>query len=225
VTQGRRVAPRRPCGIIIAGLAVALASAGPVRATPPPGPLRARQSASSIRREEGLLLVAMATCTTSACVRSEYAKVARRGSLTRLARSFNLIRTGDRSRAAACSLLRDMPRSGSQYDRLGLLGGFLYAGESVRQINATGQLFWHLSDYLAVAVARCPERLAAFIAYGRVAIRNHEDDYPDRVALVCRQNPKRFSMAFKSLPPADRRYVARYVIHPDGCRQIAVVAQ
>lgn len=178
-----------------------------------------------IPKTEGPLLVAMATCKSVRCVKAAYTKITRPEIVAKIVYYTNILRFDPGESAASCGLLANIPATGNEYDRLSTLTGFVYANETTRAIEAVAQAYWGMSKNLARALKACPRFLPAFIRYGRVAVQNHQDDYPDWAARVCRSNPSRFLKAFETLSPKDRHYIARYVIQPRGCKQIAIVAQ
>jgi hypothetical protein len=118
-----------------------------------------------------------------------------------------------------------MPQTGHQFEGLLSTGGALYPTESVREIRALSDVYWGLNGRLVAALRLFPGYLAAFVAYGRLAMRDPHNDYPDWAARVCRSDTKRFLEAFHMMSKRDQHYIARHVIQPRGCTQIAVVAQ
>lgn len=173
-----------------------------------------------IPKQEGPHLVAMATCKSMGCVKANYARIANPEIVARIVYYTNRLRLDPGDRAASCGLLAHIPETGNEYDRLTTLDGFLYDDETTEEIDAVGQAYWHMSRNLAHALEVCPHFLPAFIRYGRLAIQNHHDDYPDWAARVCRSNPSRFLKAFETLSSNDRHYIAKYIIQPESCKQI-----
>lgn len=176
-----------------------------------------------IPRQERPHLVAMATCKTVGCLKQNYAKIRKLEIVARIVYYSNLLRLQPSSRKAAYGLLTNMPTNDNQYTRLGTLEGSLFEDETDTQIRAVGDAAWSMSRNLARSLKIYPCFLPAFIRYGLIAAPNPvEDDYGDWVAQVCRSNPTRFLRAFKTLSSKDQQYVAKYIIQPVGCKQIAV---
>jgi hypothetical protein len=170
---------------------------------------------------EGPLLVAMASCKGVRCVKANYAKIAKPEVVARIVYYTNILRLRPVDRAASCGLLANIPTTNNEYERLTMLDGNLSEDETDAEIGAVGQAYWHMSGNLARPLKLCPRFLTGFIRYGRLAMPNHHDDYPNWAARVCRSNPSHFLKAFEALSPEDRRYIANYIIQPSGCKQIA----
>jgi len=164
----------------------------------------------------------MATCTTAGCVNAAYAKIAKPEVVARIVYYSNLLRLRPGDRVASHHLLSNIPVNDEEYTRLSALGELLYPDETTREIDAVGQAYWHMSRNLARSLKLYPGFLPAFIRYGLIAANSPaEDDYPNWAARVCRSNPGRFLKAFETLSPKDRHYIAKHIIQPKGCKQIA----
>jgi len=180
-----------------------------------------RANAQQVLSEhDGHTIVRMSTCRTTRCVRKEYAAISEQGILARVAYYSKLLALQPKSKPAACGLLRSIPRTGSDNALLAFLATSLYPGESVAEMDATGRASWNFSRNLAHALKFCPQYLPHFIQYGTIAL-SPTSSYPNWAARVCRSNPKRFLQAFHTLSAKDQQYIAKYVIHPKGCKQIA----
>jgi hypothetical protein len=180
----------------------------------------APKGAWEIPKTEMKRLVAMATCKTVGCVDATYAKIAKPETLARIVYYSGLLRLRPGDRTASLGLLSNIPKENEDQSRLSLLP-VSYVGETTAENVAIAQTYWDYSKNLARALKLFPRFLPAFIGYGRLAIRDHHDNYPNWAARVCRSNPNRFLEAFETLSPEDRHYVAKYVIQPSGCKQIA----
>lgn len=171
---------------------------------------------------EGRLLVAMATCKTVGCVKAAYGKVENPEIVARIVYYTNILRLQPEDRTASRGLLANIPTTDDEDARFSALTGNLYGGETDAEISAVGQAYWHRSRNLARALKVCPRFLPAFIRYGVItgpAIT--ENDYPDWVTRVCRSGPNRFLKAFETLSVKDQHYIAKHIIQPEGCKQIA----
>jgi len=178
-------------------------------------------SQREIPKSERHILVVMATCKTIQCVKATYTKIPRPEVVARIVYYTNLLRLQPGDRAASCALLKNIPATDDEYEHLTTLDGNLYQDETDAEIGAAGQAYWHMSRNLAHALKVCPRFLPAFIRYGILAMPNPHDDYPNWAARVCRSNPSRFLKAFETLGPKDRHYIAKHIIEPKGCKQIA----
>ena len=165
-------------------------------------------------------LVAIATCKAVSCIDTTYAKIGKPETLARIVYYSSLLRLRPGDRAASIGLLSNIPKENEDHSRLSLLP-VSYVGETTAENVAVAQTYWNFSKNLAHALSVCPHYLPSFIRYGRLAIRDHHDDYPNWAARVCRSNPSRFIRAFETLSPEDQHYIAKYVIQPRGCKQIA----
>jgi len=172
-----------------------------------------------LSEHDGRIVVAMSLCQTVRCVRKEYAGISKPQVVSQVAYYSKLLTLQPDSKTAACGLLRSIPRSEEEND-LGQLNTSLYPGESYAEIVATGRAFWKFSRNLAHALKLCPQYLPQFIQYGTIAL-SPTNSYPNWAARVCRSNPKRFVKAFHTLGAKDQQYIAKYVIHPESCKQIA----
>lgn len=177
--------------------------------------------ASSIPRGERPLLVAMAMCNTEACVNASYSKIRHPDAVAHLVLYSNLVRLNPSNKDAGCHLLANLPKTSLAFAKFSGLGVPLYPDETYEEQVAVSAAYWHLNQRLAKALKCCPGYLPAFIAYGRLAIRDSHNDYPNWASRVCRSNPSRFLKAFETLSPKDQHYIAKYVIQPKGCKQIA----
>jgi len=178
-------------------------------------------SQRAIPKSERHTLVVMATCKIVRCVKAAYTEIPRPEVVARIVYYTNLLRLRPGDRGASCALLENIPATDDEYERLTTLDGNLYQDETDAETGAVGQAYWHMSRNLARALKVCPRFLPVFIRYGVLAMPNPHDDYPNWAARVCRSNPSRFLKAFETLSPKDRHYIARYVIEPEGCKQIA----
>jgi len=172
-----------------------------------------------LSEHDGRVVVAMSMCRTRPCVRKEYARVLKPQVVSQVVYYSKLLALQPKSKPAACGLLRSIPRSEEEND-LSQLGTSLYPGESDREIKATDRASWHFSRNLAHALKLCPQYLPQFIQYGTIAL-SPTNSYPNWAARVCRSNPKRFLQAYRTLSAKDQQYIAKYVIHPESCKQIA----
>jgi hypothetical protein len=173
-----------------------------------------------VTEHDGRIIVKMSMCRTTQCVRETYAGISKPENLARVAYYSSLLALQPESKPAACGLLRNMPRTGSDNALLAFLATSLYPGESVAEIKATGPASWNFSRNLAHALKLCPQYLPEFIQYGTIAL-SPTSSYPNWAGRVCRSNPKRFLKAYRTLSAKDQRYITKYVIHPNGCKQIA----
>ena len=178
-------------------------------------------SQREIPKSERHTLVVMATCKTIRCVKAAYTEIPRPEAVARIVYYTNLLRLRPGDRAASCALLEDIPATEGEYERLTTLDGNLYQDETDAEIGAVGQAYWHMSRSLAHALKVCPRFLPAFIRYGILAMPNPHDDYPNWATRVCRSDPTHFLEAFETLSPKDRHYIAKHIIQPKGCKQIA----
>lgn len=178
-------------------------------------------SQREIPKGERHALVAMATCKAVQCVTAAYAGIRRPEAVARIVYYTNLLRLRPGDGAASRGLLENIPATADEYERLTTLDGNLYQGETDAEIGAVGQAYWHMSRNLAHALEVCPRFLPAFIRYGILAMPNPHDRYANWAVQMCRSNPSRFLGAFQTLSPDDRRYIAKHIIQPRGCRQIA----
>lgn len=172
--------------------------------------------------KSGPALVAMARCKAVVCLDQEFARIKKPDATVMLVYYSKLFELDPDHRAVSCSLLATLPKTEPSFQNLTRLAGFLYSGESVRDIDIVGTVYWHLPRQLTRAVELCPVRLNDFILFGRLAIEDPHSGYPEAAAKVCRRNPPAFLSAFRHLPSADQAYLKKYVISPQGCRQIAV---
>jgi hypothetical protein len=179
-----------------------------------------RPHPGEIPKREGPLLVAMATCESAGCVKATYAKMAGPDIVARVVYFTNLLRLNPGDRVAARGLLQNIPRTGRQDARLIVLSTNMYPGETDAEIRAVGRAYWNFSRNLAHGLRLHPEFLPSFIRYGTIALSPHST-YPNWATQVCRANPGRFLRAFETLSAQDRRYIAKYVIQPKGCKQVA----
>lgn len=177
--------------------------------------------ASSIPRGERPLLVAMAMCDTAECVNAAYSRIRHPDLVARLVLYSNLARLDPSDREAGCHLLANLPKTGRAFGMLSSLGVPLYPDETYAEQVAVSDAYWQLNRRLAKALKCCPGNLPAFIRYGHLAIRDSHNDYPNWAVRVCRSNPSHFLEAFETLSLEDQHYIAKYVIEPKGCKQIA----
>lgn len=165
-------------------------------------------------------LVAMATCKIAACVKRTYSKIHKPEIVARIVYFSRLLALDRKDAKAALGLLQNIPQTEGENRQMILLATVMYPGETNKDIDAVGQTYWHFSRNLALALRMHPELLPAFVQYGTIALTPHST-YPNWAAKVCRSNPERFLKAFRTLSPKDRRYIAKYVVQPEGCKQIA----
>lgn len=177
-------------------------------------------TAGEAPRLDGPHLVAMATCKTVACIREAYAAVREHDLITNIVYYANLLRLRPSDRCAARGLLHSIPQNIEENARMSVLGTSMYPAETDKEIKTVGQALWHFDRNLAHAVKLCPRFLPEFVRYGTVAL-SPVSKYPNWAARVCRSNPKRFLKAFRTLSEKDQQYIAKYVIQPEGCKQIA----
>lgn len=173
-----------------------------------------------LSEHDGRTVVAMSMCHTVRCVQKEYAGISKPQLASRVAYYSKLLALQPDSKPAACALLQSIPRTREEEADIELLNTILYPGESDAEIDATGRAASNFSRNLAHALKLCPQYLPQFIQYGAIAL-SPTSSYLNWAARVCRSNPKRFLQALRTLSVKDQQYIAKYVIHPEGCKQIA----
>lgn len=181
-----------------------------------------RPTTGFIPANERRPVVAMACCRSTRCIKAQYSRIRKPGTVARIVYYSKLIALSPSDAAAALGLLKNFPRSEDENGELIGLQMSMYDDETTRQMNAVAQIYWKFNQRLAQALRSHPQFLARFIKYGEIGFLDAQSDYPDWAARVCRRNPSAFLKAFSTLPSKDRSYIAEHIIQPRGCKQIAI---
>lgn len=181
-----------------------------------------RPTTGFIPADERRPVVAMACCRSTRCIKAQYSRIRKPGTIARIVYYSKLLDISPSDSAAELGLLKNLPRTEETNEELISLQVSMYGDETTEQMNAAGRIYWKFNRILAQALRSHPQFLARFIKYGEIGFLDAQSDYPDWAARVCRRNPSAFLKAFSTLPSKDRGYIAKHIIQPRGCKQIAI---